>query len=275
MTDNDCRIIETLMASKQQRTKAIVSAYLHRIYPKDAITETDDFIYCKGTIPIGLVCHLDTVYESYRHDAELYYDVKKQVMFCPGYPGFDDKAGVFSILKLLRMGYRPSLLFCCDEEIGGKGAQELAQTIPRPQLKYLIELDRAGFDDIVYYQCGNAEFQQYTQQFGFTKQRGSFTDISFISPVWDIASCNISCGYLDEHTDGETLHIDWMERTIGIVGKMLDDAENAKFFDYQSTHDMALSRCEVCKEKMFDFETIIIDNKKICCYCAEKYWGIV
>lgn len=283
MTDKDYKIMELLMLNNQRRTKGMLSAYLHKIYPNDRIIETNDFIYCQGEIPIGLVAHLDTVMEDCREDAELFYDVKKQVMFCPGFPGFDDKAGIFSILKIVQDGYHPSILLCCDEESGGKGAQALVRGVNRPNLKYLIELDRAGYDDIVYYQCGNKEFQQYTQKFGFILQSGSFSDISFISPPWDIASCNIACGYLDEHTEAEVLHTDWMERTINLVENMLEDVDNAPYFDYQEVirpkHkliaiDNMLVECEDCGNKVFDFETIKIDDKHVCYDCAEKYyWG--
>lgn len=280
MTDNDYKIMELLMRNNQEQTKSIMKFILSRYYPIKDIIETEHFIYCKGNIDIALVAHLDTVAEMPRQNAELFWDKEKQVMFCPGYPGFDDKAGLYSIIKIIQNGLRPTLCLCCDEEKGGKGAQKLAEMNTRlSQLKYLIELDRAGYDDIVYYQCGNKQFQQYTQSFGFTKQSGSFSDISFISPLWDIASCNISCGYLNEHSEAEILCVEWMERTIDIVIKMLEDAKNVDFFNYQeiknknntncSTNSM-FTKCDLCSGDVFEFETITYEGNKICYDCFEK-----
>lgn len=228
----NAKIMELLTKSDQTRTKAIMRQFLSKAYP--AIVETEDFIFCRGTIPIALVGHLDTVEEKGRQNAELFYDRKKQVMFCPGFPGFDDKAAIYSIIQIIQKGYRPTICLCCDEEVGGLGADALAQYFESkaPSLKYMIELDRRGRNDMVFYDCDNKEFTNYIASFGFELAHGTFTDICFLMDTFGCAAVNLSCGYLNEHTAAEILHVDWMEETIEKVCKMLDASDEAPYFEF-------------------------------------------
>lgn len=127
---------------------------------------------------------------------------------------------------------RPTIILCQDEEAGCLGALELVKTIPvcPVDLKYLIELDRAGYDDCVFYDCANKEFIKYVESCGFTYDVGSFSDISILAPAWGIAAVNLSIGYDNEHSYGEILHVDWMYKTIGkVVALMLSDNKAPKF----------------------------------------------
>jgi hypothetical protein len=149
--------------------------------------------------------------------------------------GADDRAGVAIILDLIADGFKPHLIFTTKEEKGGTGAQALIRkhhTCPFHNLKYLIELDRHGKDDCVFYDCENPEFVEYVQTFGFSLNIGTFTDISIICPVWKIAGVNLSVGYEDEHSKGEHLFVRHFYNTIEKVKKMLEDAESAKHYQY-------------------------------------------
>lgn len=150
-------------------------------------------------------------------------------MYHPFGAGFDDKAGIFSIFKILEDGYLPHVIFTTNEEIGSLGAKKLVEDFsenPFNDLKYLIQLDRANEHDCVFYSCENREFISYVESFGFVEAFGTSTDIRHICPVWDIAGVNLSIGYKDEHAENETLDVNIMFNTISKVKEMLDDSNN-------------------------------------------------
>ena len=180
---------------------------------------------------------MDTVFEKdtfHKRDG-IFYDIKKGVMWHPYGAGFDDRAGVFAILKIIMDGYKPHIIFTTDEEKGGLGAIELAckePVSPFKELKYIIELDRANKVDCVFYDCYNEKFIDYVESFGFLEAWGSFSDIDIICQEWGIAGVNLSIGYQNEHTCSEILQVNAMYSTIEKVKKMLEDANNAEEFEY-------------------------------------------
>lgn len=204
----------------------------------------DGYVYAKGTCPILLTAHMDTVHEKCIkdfYDKRYYNKTRKRYehkISSPQGIGGDDRCGIYMILKILmETDYRPSILFCEDEEIGGVGSKKFVKEKDLvdeiSELKYFIELDRANAFDAVYYDCGNKEFQSYVESFGFEEDYGSFSDIGHLSPAADVASVNLSCGYYEQHTLGEYVIVEEMFDTINKVKAMLADANKAKKYDYQ------------------------------------------
>ena len=148
--------------------------------------------------------------------------------------GADDRAGVYAIVRIIKAGYRPHIIFTTDEELGCVGANAMAKQMPQPfaSMKYIIELDRRGTNDCVFYDCANDDFTKYVESFGFIENFGSYSDICELCPTWRIAGVNLSIGYQNEHSVSETLHISPFLATIDKVMRMLDDAENAPSFKY-------------------------------------------
>lgn len=204
--------------------------YLGTRYEK--VIATKDYVLAVGDIPIGLVAHLDTVFKVLPEN--IYYDRVKNVMWSPDGLGADDRAGVYSIMQLIKGGLRPTVILTTDEELGCIGASCLVEDFKDAptELKYIIELDRRGSNDCVFYDCDNPAFDDYVETFGFVTNFGSFSDISIICPAWKVAGVNLSIGYYDEHSISETLHIGQMYDTIRKVKRMLEDATNAKSFEY-------------------------------------------
>lgn len=235
MNNRDYTMLESLVKSNQNQTITKVSNFINSLY--DNVVETKAYIYAEGDIPIALVAHMDTVFEKqYRaYNKSILYDKEKGIMWYPRGAGFDDKAGIFAIFKILLDGYRPHVIFTTDEEIGGIGAIELIEKeeiSPFSDLKYIIELDRQGKNDCVFYDCENIEFTKYVESFGFIESFGSFSDIDIICSEWGIAGVNLSIGYEDEHTQSEVLYVNAMYKTINKVEMMLEDADNAKHYKY-------------------------------------------
>lgn len=220
-----CSVAEVSQKSLRHTLKSYLKARYKTVYA------TKNYIYAVGDIPIALCAHMDTVFP--KPPTDIYYDKDKNVIWSPTGLGADDRAGVFSILKIIRSGLRPSILFLADEEIGAIGASALIKDFSKPvsELKYLIELDRRGEVDCVFYECDNMDFIDYVETFGFLMNFGSFSDISEICPTWGIAGVNLSVGYEGEHSISEILRVGPMLNTIQKVQKMLTE-ENIPSFKY-------------------------------------------
>ena len=152
--------------------------------------------------------------------------------------GADDRAGIFAIMQILKTQYRPSIVITTGEETGGIGAHKLATKypiFPGEAPRFLIQLDRRGTNDSVYYDCGNEEFEKYINNFGFRTNWGTFTDISILAPVWGCAAVNLSIGYREEHQEIEHLYVGEMFETIRKVENILADVvthPEMKAFEY-------------------------------------------
>lgn len=227
--NSEQKTFEQLLVLSQRSLKRVLSSFLKKHYPR--VIETKDYIYAEGEIPIGLVAHMDTVFK--KPPEEIYFDPKHNVMWSPQGLGADDRAGVFAIVQLIRNGLKPHVIFTTDEERGALGAMELAKLdCPFNELKYLIQLDRRGSDDCVFYDCDNPKFVDYVEEFGFSINYGSFTDISELCPAWGVAGVNLSVGYRDEHSELEILFVGQLLATVNKVKKMLLAANDAPMFEY-------------------------------------------
>lgn len=226
MSEKDFRRFETMVKMTQSGLKRVMMQWLQQKY--DTVVETNDYIYAIGNIPIALAAHLDTVFPKPVMD--LYYDTKKNIMFSPDGLGADDRAGVFAIAEIVRSGRRPHIILSTDEERGCIGASRLAAlACPFPDLRYVIQLDRRGENDCVFYDCDNRDFVNYVEKFGFEEAYGSFTDITEYCPAWEIAGVNLSVGYRNEHSASEILNVTHLFNTIEKVKKMLDEKEIPSF----------------------------------------------
>ncbi len=286
LNEREYGLLERLVSLSQSELHKTLGTYLKGKY-KNIVIEKE-YIVAIGDIPIALVAHMDTVF--YNQPEEVYYDQRKGVLWSPNGLGADDRAGIFAILQIIQSGLRPSIILTTDEERGGLGAQRLAKKeCPIPFLKYMIELDRKGSCDCVFYDCANPQFIQYIEKFGFVERTGSFSDISFLMEKWKVCGVNLSIGYQDEHSIAEILNVGAMFRTIEIVKKMLQEKEiphfeyrelSNKLTDYykfinnetdQADYDMG-TPCEKCGKYFFEFELIPVKgyrSKKTVYYCPD------
>ena len=191
------------------------------------------YMYAEGTIPIALIAHMDTVFPN--PPKQIYFDRDKNVLWSPQGLGADDRAGVFAIIDIIQSGLRPHIILTADEEKGGLGAAALIGNnykSPFKDLRYLIQLDRQGENDCVFYDCDNPLFTDYIEDFGFVEAIGTFSDISYICPDWKVAGVNLSVGYKREHTVAETLHVGHLLSTIEKVKQMLTVENLPAKFEY-------------------------------------------
>ena len=283
LSNQDYRLFERLVSLTQKGLHQAMAQYLKEKYEKVIVTK--DYIVAIGDIPIALVAHMDTVFKN--PVADLYYDQRKGVLWSPQGLGADDRAGIFAILKIIQSGLRPAIIFTTDEEKGGLGATVLgSRDCPIPNLKYMIQLDRHGTNDCVFYECFNEDFYDYVESFGFCEAYGSFSDISFLMPQWNICGVNLSVGYEDEHSEVETLHIAPLYDTIAKVQKMLCETEIPDFeydemvFSSASWWRSAImygQHCGKCKKLYSEYELfpVIGIDRKTKFYCPDCIVGNV
>ena len=218
--------MKNLCMMNQQKLYKYLYKYLCGKYGiSKVITNADDeWMIAIGEDPVIVCAHLDTVFNE--PPINIFVDKDARVMWAPKGLGADDRAGVYAIMTLLMDGYKPTVIFTTGEEIGCIGAISLINNFascPVEGIKCIIQLDRRGCTDAVYYACKNKQFEDWVSLYGFSTEQGTFTDISVICPNWGIAGVNLSVGYYNEHTKQEFLRYNELEYTIWNVQKMIKD----------------------------------------------------
>lgn len=276
----ELELFKGILSSTQSNLMSSLNIFLKDIYGEKNVVRSKEYIVAYGEIPVGLIAHLDTVHKF--PIRELFYDKEENVLWSPQGLGADDRAGVYSIIEIIRKGYKPTIIFTTDEEKGGVGASCLVADYPKGldrKLNFLIELDRRGYEDCVFYNCINEDFIKYIEDYGFKEDYGSFSDISFLAPSWKIAATNLSIGYEDEHTYAERLYLNAMFLTIDKVCELFDSLDKDLEFEYIEgfrNYFGSLSETEeICYECLGIFDTIIKtrDDEQYCKSCYEKIFS--
>lgn len=167
----------------------------------------DGYVYAKGTYPVLLAAHMDTVHKTQCTDI-VFSGENDNIMSSPVGIGGDDRCGIFLILNIIRE-IKCSVVFLEDEEIGCIGAKKFGDAYKGDKLgnNYIVEFDRRGNNDCVFYDLDNEEFEKFCESTGYFKTKwGSCSDISYIAPALGLAAVNFSSGYYNEHTLKETIN---------------------------------------------------------------------
>ncbi len=183
------------------------------------------FINHEANANLTLVSHYDTVAKP-----PTCKQIKRRgaVVYTTGdILGADDRAGVWLCLELSH--YTKYTLFCDLEEVGGIGAQEFCQQNPDFHTNAFIELDRKGENDAVFYDNISTDFYTFIMSYGWQEAVGSFSDISILTPYYNIPSVNLSVGYRYQHTKYETLDLNILNQTYERVKQMLLEYDNRQF----------------------------------------------
>lgn len=245
-------LMKILMKMTESDLHTYLVTFLKKYYPTVRINEK--YIIAAGAGPICLIAHMDTVFSS--PPGVIFHDQEQGVLFSTDGLGADDRAGIYAILEIIMNGYLPSVIFTSGEECGGLGAKEIIKDFPdkdiiMPNVNFLIQLDRCGRDDSVYYQCDNVEFEAWINKFGFKTDFGTFTDISVLAPQWKIAAVNLSIGYLFEHQEKELLFYRRTLETTNKVIAMLEAASNKDLpADMKYVPAKPFVYCPICKNRL-------------------------
>lgn len=209
------------------------------MYRDRAVICKNKYIIVRGEAPVMLLAHLDTVHkEPVKHICK---NGNGNILMSPQGIGGDDRCGVYALTAVYEQSrVKPWLLFTCDEEIGCIGAEAFcsrheAGKTPKglDELKLLIEIDRKGRNDAVYYDCDNPEFEAYITSKGFETQYGSLSDISYVAPELGVAAVNLSSGYYNAHTQHEYINRKHLNATVKKVLEIVADAAQPDFPKYE------------------------------------------
>ena len=225
----------------QRKLKAILAGELLR--RREQVLCRDGFLYSPGSHPVLLVAHLDTVHQ--RRPTTFYIDKTRSRdgdLWCKEGIGGDDRCGVFIVMELIEK-LDCHVLFTEDEEIGGRGAIEFCESEIIPDVQFIVEFDRRGRDDAVFYGCNNPGFTNFVERHGFRQNGGTFSDISFIAPALGIAAVNLSSGYYHAHTRQEFIRLADVESIIGRAARIISNVETRYEYierDYHGWHSTPL-----------------------------------
>ena len=229
------------------------------MYRGKCILRKGAYILVKGEAPVMLVAHMDTVHK---------YPVKHictskdgDVLMSPQGIGGDDRCGVYALVSCYEQSQvKPWLLFTCGEEIGGIGAKHFAvdysaKRLPKAlrDIKILVEIDRAGSDDAVYYDCDNLDLEDYITSKGFATDFGSYSDICTIAPAMGVAAVNLSSGYYNAHTQHEYIVRSELLNTISRVCSIISDACDPEFPKYEFIERVYQPTTWSYKSKYYDY----------------------
>ena len=195
----------------------------------------DGYLYAKGEIPVLLVAHLDTVHHE-KADIICFSEDMRYVCSPQGIGG-DDRCGVYMIMQIIR-DLKCHVLFCEDEETGGQGARKFTKSKLHPKVNFIVEMDRRGNNDAVFYGCYNPEFTEFVLSFGFEEKSGSFSDISIVAPHLKTAAVNISAVYYNEHRLYEYVDMLAVENNIRRISQMVStDTEHFAYMKGKKKSD--------------------------------------
>ena len=220
-----------LCKMSQKDLKNHLESILTKYYPTKDIVSADGFLFAQGTFPVLLVAHLDTVHKEL--PKSVYYDTELGAISSPEGIGGDDRAGIYILLEVIKK-FNCSVLLCEDEEIGTVGAAKFVSTDFAKELtfNYIIEFDRKGNNDAVFYNCDNKDFEAFITKEYFKTAKGIFSDISVIAPYLGCAAVNLSCGYYNPHTTNEYVIFQETQRIIKEACKILERTTNNDVFEY-------------------------------------------
>lgn len=217
----------------QPALKTYMQEYLRNLQYN--VINEDGFLYAKGTVPVMLVAHMDTVHKLSCYEIT---ETHGRISSPQGIGG-DDRCGVFIIMNIVKE-LHCSVLLCEDEEKGGIGARKFTNAaatltnggkekyVDHLDVNYMVEFDRKGHKNVVFYGCDNKDFTKFiTETTGFKQESGSFSDISLVAPAAKIAAVNMSCGYYQAHTPAEYVVYAEMMETIETAKKLINTKSKA------------------------------------------------
>ena len=232
---------ERLCQKSQRKMKNYLYEELKKSYDTVIKEDVEDgYVFALGEVPVMLLAHMDTVHKELPR--EFVYKEHSNVISSPQGIGGDDRCGIYMILQIIKE-LKCSVLFLNNEEIGCRGASTFAKDFKAKKHKafedlninYMIEFDRRGSNDAVYYDLDNQDFEDFITDASnghFETNWGSCSDISYVAPVVGVAAVNLSCGYYNEHTLIHTVNRKEMETNIE-KAKLIIKTEVEKPFEYK------------------------------------------
>lgn len=227
--------MEDILGMTQDQLKTYLSNYLCGTGYK--INVADGYVFAKGDVNVLLIAHMDTARKEIP-SVVLKLPTENGIKICAenSLIGGDDRCGVWMIMNIVK-NVKCHVLFLEDEEIGCIGARKFADSehakYVKENIAFMIELDRRGSNDCVFYSNDNRDFIKYIEEKTGTKESiGSMSDISIIMPETGVAGVNLSCGYYREHTKDEYIMVDEMNDMMWRVQEFLESETEFPRYEY-------------------------------------------
>lgn len=188
--------------------------------------------YCGQGPTVLLSAHMD-IYQELEEDRKI-MEENTLLRSSSGILGADDRAGIAIIMEIVSRIHRTNfngtlkLAFTVEEEIGLIGAQNL-DPLFLADVDAAIVVDRRGKRDIVTSCAGiipfcNEAYGQIFEEAGrlagmedWKVTAGGSSDAKILSQQFGIPAVNLSAGYMNEHTDQETVDYLAAYQTVNLI----------------------------------------------------------
>lgn len=168
----------------------------------DATLLNEGTVFVRGTVPLVLVAHMDTVYPG---EPEKIYEQGERLYTAKGGKigiGGDDRCGCALLFEAAKLEFAPSLLFCSDEETCNGSSVGLNE-LDWSDYKAFIECDGPGYG--VFY-AGSDTSNKYLNDFlqneiGLIKLATSYNDISEICEPGTPPGITLGAAYYNQHDE--------------------------------------------------------------------------
>lgn len=163
--------------------------------------------------------------------------------------GADDRSGVatiFAVLDELKEQGRtdfPIIIFCREEEVGGK-TRELYNFIEAEQIdidtNLMIEIDTPNWNTSTFREFGfgsnegDPRLKKMLERFGYIEHTGTaVTDCATLGKYLDVPSISVAASYENEHTPDERLSISHWSKNFNRLMQVYNKIKGREFsFDY-------------------------------------------
>lgn len=175
------------------------------------------YVFINNSHAVTLVAHADTLPRKAGFELKTVNNVI--TVKGGGILGADDRAGCYALERLKHTGC--NLLITLGEETGGIGARHAALDLENDlhDCNLMIEFDRRGANDFVYYSYSlHKKLKNLFEDYGYIESYGSYSDIAEFDYI---PAVNVSCGYYDQHTSKERLHIDELHMSITRINNLI------------------------------------------------------
>lgn len=206
--------------------------------------QTLAYYYKASEDPVLWSSHIDSVHSG-SGNVKVAFDTMINLVYvedeaCP--LGADDAAGIWVLFQMIRAGIGGTFIFHVGEEVGGIGSSGVAKHHRAflSRFKAAIAFDRKDTCSVITHQgmdrCCSEEFADSfcnalnSKGLQLVKDDGGvFTDTA--NYVDDIGECtNISVGYFDEHTQKESLDVEYLVNlTKALIEAFSSGFDNLKF----------------------------------------------
>lgn len=196
-----------------------------------AVELSDGNIFVEGTVPIVLVAHMDTVYQEQPttiiDDGGKLYTPKGTRAGIGG----DDRCGCYCLFEASKWEFKPSLLFCSDEETIGNASSNDLWALDWSDYKCFVEVDGPGFGVFYSGTTSNRTLNRFlADEIGLTELQTSFNDISNICQPGNPPGVTLGAAYYNQHEkDEEWISSFGLKTVVGTIKQIINNLHNLKY----------------------------------------------